>query len=90
MRFLHSTVRLVQVDTAAYRAAWADLRERATQAGVRAWMFRHHHDETRYIEFLEWQQSELGNSPMLDPELRKHCDGLSTFGPGRTDEWVEA
>jgi hypothetical protein len=89
MRFLQSTVRVVSGDDAAYRAAWAELRERATRAGVRAWLFRDGRVSSRFIEFLEWQQSEAGDSPMLDAELRERSRALAEFGPGITDQWLE-
>jgi hypothetical protein len=89
MRMLFIAHRHVALDLAdEYLLAWAALRNVATAADARAWVFQGVTHEDRFIEFIEWSDPAV---PLEDAALRTALAQLDAFGPA-TDaaEWEEA
>jgi hypothetical protein len=89
MRRLLCTRRTVALDRSDdYLLAWLAVRNAASAAGIRAWLFRGAAHEDHLLEFLEWDDRFDG--PMDLDAVVAALEQLDAFGTAHRDEWEEA
>jgi hypothetical protein len=87
-RILISTTRRIDSrQLTGYDSAWSDFRGAALARGAKAWRFRSPHDDSLYLEFLEFAGEA---DPRRDPELERAGRELEALAAGRAEEWEDA
>lgn len=87
-RYLLSTIRNVS-DRDRYLATWQRLRDAVIDRGGRAWIFAGFDDSSRFIEFIEWQQTDVGVGFIDDDVVNTARSELEHFGAGAQQQWKE-
>jgi hypothetical protein len=91
MRRLLVTRRQIALDRLEeYIDGWDKICREAMRLGGHAWLFRAAEREDQFLEFIEWLSDTAPTLPE-DPDLLDAQIAVDeSFGPGHTEDWIEA